>query len=159
MISHGLSQAWPPSPPGSLAHLRPALASTGLHARLFIQPELGLSASARPGPNAPLVAPLTFPAHLALRSQARLLRATPPPGVVSGFSATRGAFPACLCFHLPFCRVAPPSHCACAPRRVRPAHPGSRLASRRSAQSVAAQVDLNPIERRVIDLPLLGDQN
>lgn len=81
MISHGLSQAWPPSPPGSLAHLRPALASTGLHARLFIQSELGPSASARPGPNAPLAAPLTFPAHLALRSQARLLRATPPPGV------------------------------------------------------------------------------
>lgn len=150
VMSHDLSPPGRPARPAGparLAHLRPALGSTGPPARLFIRPELGPGAFARPGPHAPLEAPVTFPARPALPSQSRLLRATPPPGVLSGFSATPDAFPACLRRDLPFCRVVPPSRCACASQRVRPAHPGSRLASRRSAQSVAAQVELNPVER------------
>lgn len=112
-----------PSPPGRVAHLRPALGSTGPVAWLFIGPEVGSDALASRDPAPSLQLPKHFPPGPA--------RSGPPP---SQGRTLGGAFPAsqplgarfrlpshsayvqpahCLRSDPPFRRYAPPPLCAC----------------------------------------------
>lgn len=113
-----------PGPPGRVAHLRPVLGSTGPAAPLFIRPDLGPGALARPGPHAPSPAALPFPAR---PRPARPTSSGPhPPGTLPASQPLGARFRPlshsacaqpdhCLRRDLPFFLVARPTLCACAP--------------------------------------------